>query len=98
MFVQAGSGFPGYTGEHENDLGNAWDSYAGFDRDRDGIGDTPYNLYIYADRLWMDTPMARFYRGTPALELVDFAERLAPFSEPKLILQDARPSVKYRSD
>lgn len=79
-------------------LGNIWDSYEGFDQDQDGIGDTPHNLYIYADRLWMDTPMARFYRGTPALELVDFVERLAPFSEPQLILQDARPSVKDRSD
>ncbi len=75
-------------------LSNSWDSYTGFDQDRDGVGDTPYNLYIYADRLWMDTPMARFYRGSPALELVDFVERLAPFSEPHLILQDARPRVK----
>lgn len=79
-------------------LGNSWDSYEGFDQDRDGVGDIPHDLYIYADRLWMDTPMARFYRGTPVLELVDFVERLAPFSEPKLILQDARPSVKDRSD
>jgi len=79
-------------------LGNIWDSYEGFDQDQDGIGDTPHNLYIYADRLWMDTPMARFYRGTPALELVDLVERLAPFSEPKLILQDARPSVKDRTN
>jgi nitrous oxidase accessory protein len=79
-------------------LGNIWDSYEGFDQDQNGIGDTPHNLYIYADRLWMDTPMARFYRGTPALELVDFVERLAPFSEPHLILQDAQPSVKNRAD
>lgn len=79
-------------------LGNIWDSYQGFDQDQDGVGDTPHNLYIYADRLWMDTPMARFYRGTPALELIDFVERLAPFSEPDLILQDARPSVKNRAN
>lgn len=79
-------------------LGNMWDSYEGFDQDQNGVGDTPHDLYIYADRLWMDTPMARFYRGTPALELVDFVERLAPFSEPDLILQDSRPSVANRAD
>ena len=33
--------------------GNWWDDYQGFDRNRDGIGDTPYELWYYADRIWM---------------------------------------------
>ncbi len=73
--------------------GNHWDDYEGFDRDRDGVGDTPYELYAYADRLWMDVPPAQFFKGTPMLEVVDFLERLAPFSPPQLMAQDARPRM-----
>ena len=71
--------------------GNHWDDYQGFDQDRDGIGDTPYELYAYADRIWMDRPEARFFMGTPLLETLDFLERLAPFSEPMLLLRDEQP-------
>jgi nitrous oxidase accessory protein len=72
---------------------NAWDTYEGFDRDRDGTGDTPHNIYLYSDRLWMDRPMARFFRASPVLEMVDFIERLAPFSTPELILSDPAPRM-----
>jgi nitrous oxidase accessory protein len=71
--------------------GNYWDNYEGFDRDNDGVGDTPYEIWAYADRIWMDTPMARFFRNSPVLELLDFLERLAPFSTPTLILRDTAP-------
>ncbi len=71
--------------------GNHWDDYEGFDQDGDGNGDSPYELYAYADRIWMDRPDARFFMGTPLLEALDFLERLAPFSEPTLLLRDERP-------
>jgi len=71
--------------------GNYWDDYQGFDRNHDGIGDIPYELYAYTDRIWMEIPMARFFRNSPALELLDFLERLAPFSAPDLILRDPAP-------
>lgn len=71
--------------------GNYWDDYQGFDLNHDGIGDTPHELYAYADRIWMATPAARFFRDSPALELLDFLERLAPFSSPELILRDSSP-------
>jgi len=73
--------------------GNFWDDYAGFDRDGDGVGDTPYQLYGYADRIWMDVPPAQFFKGSPLLEVLDFLERLAPFSEPDLTLEDPRPMM-----
>lgn len=73
--------------------GNYWDNYQGFDRDGDGIGDSPHVIRSYSDRLWMDRPMTRFYRGSPMLEFIDFAERLAPFSEPDLILSDPAPAI-----
>ena len=71
--------------------GNYWDDYEGFDRDGDGIGDTPYELYTYADRLWMDVPPAQFFKGSPMLEIIDFLERLAPFSTPDLLVRDKQP-------
>ena len=87
-------------GDERNDLnvwyGNYWDDYEGFDRNQDGIGDTPYEIRAYADRIWMDTPMARFFRSSPLLELLDFLERLAPFSSPTLILRDPAPVAHRR--
>jgi nitrous oxidase accessory protein len=74
--------------------GNLWDDYEGFDRDGDGIGDTPYELWAFADRIWMETPMARFFRNSPLFELLDLLERLAPFSSPELILRDPRPVLQ----
>jgi nitrous oxidase accessory protein len=71
--------------------GNYWDDYEGFDRDADGVGDTPYELYAYADRIWMDVPPAQFFKGSPMLEVLDFLERLAPFTEPSLLVSDSLP-------
>jgi len=73
---------------------NYWDDYQGFDRDGDGIGDTPHEAYLFADRIWMETPMATFFRNSPVLEMLDFLERLAPFSSPHLILRDPVPRMK----
>lgn len=71
--------------------GNYWDDYEGFDQDSDQIGDKPYELYSYADRLWMDVPPARFFKGSPVLEVMDFLERLAPFTQPNMLVRDERP-------
>ena len=74
--------------------GNYWDDYQGFDRDGDGIGDTPHEIHLYSDRIWMETPMATFFRNSPALELLDFLERLAPFATPHLVLRDPKPRMR----
>jgi nitrous oxidase accessory protein len=71
--------------------GNAWDDYLGFDRDADGVGDTPYELHAWADRFWLDTPAAEFFRGSPLFEAIDLLDRLAPFSDPTLIVRDRAP-------
>ena len=84
-----------YTSALHNDwLGNYWDDYQGFDLDANGRGDTPHVLYLYADRIWMDRPMTSFFRSSPALETIDFVERLAPFSDPDVILRDPSPRVE----
>jgi nitrous oxidase accessory protein len=41
---------------------------------------------------WKSRP--RFFRNSPVLELLDFLERLAPFSAPSLILRDAAPRLR----
>ncbi|MEW5964244.1 MAG: nitrous oxide reductase family maturation protein NosD [Pseudomonadota bacterium] len=74
--------------------GNYWDDYEGFDLDSDGIGDRPHILRSYADRLWMDVPAAAFFKGSPVLTVLDFIERLAPFTEPLLLLEDKRPRMR----
>ncbi|MDP1733344.1 MAG: nitrous oxide reductase family maturation protein NosD [Sulfuritalea sp.] len=74
--------------------GNYWDDYQGFDRNGDGVGDTPHEIYLFADRIWMETPMATFFRNSPILELLDFLERLAPFSAPHRVLTDPAPDLR----
>ena len=73
--------------------GNYWSDYEGFDEDNNKVGDKDYELYAYADRLWQDQPYAQFFKGSPMLEVLDFLERLAPFSEPDLLVRDQKPSM-----
>ncbi|HYG91645.1 MAG TPA: nitrous oxide reductase family maturation protein NosD [Azospirillum sp.] len=74
--------------------GNHWDDYEGFDRNGDGLGDSPFEVYAHADQLWMDLPIAQFFRASPMLELLDFMERLAPFSRPRLLMRDPTPATQ----
>ena len=85
--VQAGRGKSGLNEWR----GNYWDDYQGFDRNHDGVGDTPYELYAYADQIWIELPPARFFKTAPVMELLDFLERLAPFSSPEMTLKDEAP-------
>ena len=73
--------------------GNHWDDYQGFDRNGDGVGDTPYDLFSYADRFWQMLPEAAFFRGSPLFEVIDFLDRLAPFSDPTRVLRDPAPRL-----
>jgi nitrous oxidase accessory protein len=91
--TQVGVSAPG-AGSANIWIGNYWSNYEGFDRDGDGYGDTPHEDWLYADRIWMDTPKAKFFRESPVLELLDFLERLAPFSLPSLILRDTKPRMR----
>lgn len=74
--------------------GNYWQDYVGFDLDEDGFGDRPYQVFLFSDRIWMDRSMTKFFRGSPALELIDFVERLAPFSDPVMIFEDPLPRIR----
>ena len=92
-FTQVAVGGGG-TALRETWKNNFWDDYSGFDRNRDGRGDDPYEIYNYADRLWMEVPSTSFFRGAPSMELLDFVERLAPFSEPRLLVREPDPLIE----
>ncbi len=70
---------------------NYWDDYEGYDKDGDNIGDFPYKLYEYHARLWRFNPNVKFFYGAPVLTILDFLEKLAPFSKPQFILKDSKP-------
>lgn len=72
-------------------VNNYFDTYEGFDKDGDNIGDAPFRLYSYVEHIWDFNKNVRFFYGAPILAVLDFLERLAPFSEPKLILVDKKP-------
>ena len=74
--------------------GNYWDGYAGFDRDRDNIGDTSHKIYQYADKLWLYNPEVKFFYGSPVISLLNFLAKLAPFSEPVFLLEDKKPKLR----
>jgi nitrous oxidase accessory protein len=81
-----------FAGANQNEWeGNFWDDYEGFDLDNDGYGDVTYHSKVFADRVWMDVPESAFFLGTPMLSLMDFMEKLAPFTEPLTMLKDKKP-------
>jgi nitrous oxidase accessory protein len=72
---------------------NAFDDYAGYDLDRDGTGDVPYELRSLASDLVATQPVLAFFRGTPAFALVEAIGRIVPLFEPRLVLSDAEPRM-----
>lgn len=75
--------------------GNYWSDYQGYDKNEDNIGDVPYSLYSYSEHLWAFNKNIKFFYGAPILEILDFLERLAPFSKPKFVLRDKKPLYKW---
>jgi nitrous oxidase accessory protein len=74
--------------------GNYWDRYEGFDGDGDGVGDTPFRLYYYADRMWMLNPNVKFFYASPVISLMNFLTKIAPLSQPVKLLEDERPKME----
>ena len=74
--------------------GNYWDDYEGFDKNGDGIGDTPHNLYFYADKLWLLNPNIKFFYGSPVISILNFLAKIAPISEPVKLLTDEHPRIR----
>lgn len=85
---------PGSKIELNEWSGNYFDEYEGLDLNRDGIGDTPYSHFIYADKLWQYYPTLRFFYGSTVISGLNFLAKLAPFSEPLKLLEDGSPKMR----
>lgn len=82
--------------DNNNFEGNYWDNYEGFDQNKNGVGDTPHRVYKYADQLWTYNPNVKFFYGSPVISMLNFLAKLAPFSKPVFLLEDAKPKVAMR--
>lgn len=73
--------------------GNVWDKYAGFDRDRNGVGDTAHVLHSYGDAMADTHSFTGFFHATPVELLIETIQRLVPLTEPTVVLQDPKPGL-----
>ncbi len=73
---------------------NYWDRYVGYDLNHDGIGDLPYFELKYSGIISEDTPSLRLFTGSPIFSLIKFIQKLVPFSEPSVLLEDKKPLMK----
>ncbi len=79
---------------NENEISeNYWDKYEGFDKNGDGIGDTPHKVYQYADQLWVYNSDVKFFYASPVISLLNFLAKLAPFTKPLFLMEDKKPRV-----
>lgn len=79
-----------------NALDNQWvdndfDDYAGYDLDRDGVGDVAYELRTFTGTLIARHPQLDYFRGTPALAMIDAASRILPVYQSEALLIDPLP-------
>lgn len=80
---------------HKNNwINNFYDEYEGFDRNKDGFGDNAFKNYAYADIIWQNYPNLKFFYASAAISSINFLSKLAPFSEPILLLKDNQPRIK----
>jgi nitrous oxidase accessory protein len=75
---------------------NYWSDYAGYDLNRDGRGDVPYEVKRLSGDLTDAHPGLRLFRGTAAMSLVDaIAEAVPTFAHRKLLV-DPNPAFDRR--
>ncbi|HYN80016.1 MAG TPA: nitrous oxide reductase family maturation protein NosD [Gemmatimonadaceae bacterium] len=73
--------------------GNYWQDYAGYDLDRNGIGDVPFRpVRLFSVIVAHNSPTIILLRS-PFVRLLDTAERIIPALTPEL-LADASPAMR----
>ena len=72
--------------------GNYFDSYKGFDRNRDSIGDLPHYPVRLVSLISARYPMAMILMHSLVLDLLDMAERVLPSLIPTAVV-DRKPSM-----
>ena len=71
--------------------GNYWSDYAGFDADRDGIGDIPYAAKSLYENLMDKHPELRLFQLSPATNALDLAAKAFPLFQPQPKMADPSP-------
>jgi nitrous oxidase accessory protein len=74
--------------------GNYWSDYAGYDEDRDGVGDLPYASQQLFETLIGDYPSLRLFAYSPASMAIDFAAEAFPSFRPQVKFEDPHPLMK----
>jgi len=83
--------------------GNHWSDHVAFDLDADGIADAPYRPNDAIDRILWTQPAARMLLGSPAVQLVRWAQRAFPATLPGGVIDRAplmrapRPAAMERT-
>ncbi|WP_051904385.1 nitrous oxide reductase family maturation protein NosD [Hippea jasoniae] len=75
-------------------LKNYWDRYIGYDENGDGIGDLPYFELSYSGLIGENNPQLMIFNGSPVITFIRFIEKLLPFSQPHILLEDKKPLMK----
>jgi len=73
--------------------GNYWDSYRGYDLNRDGVGDVPHRPVRLFSLLVEHNAPALILMRSAFVELLDGAERLIPTLTPEALV-DATPAMR----
>jgi nitrous oxidase accessory protein len=74
--------------------GNDFDTYLGYDLDRDGVGDIPHEERSLSSEWTRHAPALALFRGTPALALVEWLGAAVPLFRPTTLLSDPAPRVR----
>ena len=73
--------------------GNWWDEYAGYDLNRDGVGDTPFHPVRLFALVVEQHPAALLLLRSPLVSILDAAERVLPVLTPEALV-DRHPLMR----
>ena len=76
---------------------NYWSSYAGYDLDKDGIGDVPYRPVKLFSYIVNRTPETIILLRSLFIDILNFSERVSPVFTPDDLV-DASPKMKLIDD
>ena len=74
--------------------GNYWSDYAGYDLDRDGIGDVPYRPVKLFSYIVNKTPESIVLLRSLFMGMIDFSEKVSPIFTPEKLVDEQPLMVK----